>query len=99
MNVTEEEQLIKNKSGEPTVRNRLRWGIHYLRHAGLIDVYQEVNTLIPKEEKRVREEYGLDIDNKTLENFEEFLNFKNQVKSYGDLQRKILKQMRRPSLN
>ena len=24
MNVSEEEQLIKNKSGEPTVRNRLR---------------------------------------------------------------------------
>ena len=84
MNVSEEEKLFKNKSGEPTVRNRLRWGIHYLRHAGLMDKPSRGKYVITERGKKVREEYGKDIDNKTLENFEEFLNFVNKVKSYGD---------------
>ena len=37
MKISEEEQQVRNQSGEPTVRNRLRWGIHYLRHAKLMD--------------------------------------------------------------
>ena len=84
MDISEEEQLIKNKTGEPTVRNRLRWAIHYLRHAGLMDKPSRGKYVVTERGKKVREEYGKDIDNKTLENFEEFLNFKNKVKSYGD---------------
>lgn len=84
MKISDEEQEIKNKSGEPTVRNRLRWAIHYLRHAGLMDKPSRGKYVITERGKKVRDEDGMDINNKTLENFEEFLNFKNKVKSYGD---------------
>lgn len=84
MDISEEDQQIKNKSGEPTVRNRLRWGIHYLRHAGLIDKPSRGKFVITERGKKVRNEFGNNIDNKTLESFEEFLNFKNKVKSYGE---------------
>ena len=84
MDISEDNQQIKNKSGEPTVRNRLRWSIHYLRHAGLMEKPSRGKYLITERGKEVRKKFGENINNKTLENFEEFLNFKNKIKSYGD---------------
>ena len=84
MDISEDNQQIKNKSGEPTVRNRLRWSIHYLRHAGLMEKPSRGKYVITERGKDVRKKFGENINNKTLENFEEFLNFKNKIKSYGD---------------
>ena len=84
IDVPQSEQLKKNKSGEPIVRNRLRWGIHYLKHAGLIEKPSRGKFVITERGKKVREEFGRDIDNKTLENFEEFLDYKNKIRSYGE---------------
>ena len=82
MKISDEDQLQKNISGEPTVRNRLRWGIHYLRHAGLMQKPARGKYVITQRGIEVREEYGFEINNKTLEKFEEFLKFKSKVKSY-----------------
>jgi len=76
MNISDKDQLIRNSSGEPTVRNRLRWGIHYLRHAKLMDKPTRGIYVITDRGKRVREEFGKNITNKTLEMFEEYREFK-----------------------
>ena len=77
MKISEEEQQVRNQSGEPTVRNRLRWGIHYLRHAKLLDKPSRGKYVITERGKEVRKDKGLNINNKTLEQFEEYRQFKN----------------------
>lgn len=67
----------KKSSGEPTVRNRLRWGIHYLRQAKLIDKPTRGKYVITERGKQVRKKFGKNITNKTLETFEEYRKFKN----------------------
>lgn len=84
MEISITDQEIKNTSGEPTVRNRLGWGIHYLRKAGLMANPSRGKHIITSRGKDVRDEYGKNIDIKTLEKFEEFLIFRKKVKSYGD---------------
>ena len=37
MKISDDAQKVRNPSGEPTVRNRLRLGINYLIHAKLMD--------------------------------------------------------------
>ena len=69
MDISEENQQIKNKSGEPTVRNRLRRSIHYLRHAGLMEKPSRGKYVITERGKDVRKKFGENINNKTLENF------------------------------
>ncbi|MDA8756134.1 restriction endonuclease [Candidatus Pseudothioglobus singularis] len=84
MDVPKSEQEIKNQSGEPTVRNRLRWGIHYLKKAGLMDKPSRGKFVITSRGKAIRQKLGENVNNKTLEEFEEFLDFKNKVKSYAE---------------
>ena len=37
MKIPEDAKSVRNDSGELTIRNRLRWAIHYLRRANLMD--------------------------------------------------------------
>ncbi|XAT61443.1 restriction endonuclease [Rhodobacteraceae bacterium Araon29] len=76
MNISDDAQKVKNPSGEPTVRNRLRWGIHYLRHAKLMDKPARGKYVITERGKQIRGEFGKNITNKTLEKFEEYRAFK-----------------------
>ena len=78
MKISDEELKIKNSSGEPTARNRLRWGIHYLRHAGLIDKPVRGQFVITARGKQLRKDNGLNITNKTLYQYEEFRKFKDR---------------------
>ena len=80
MGVSDKEQSIRNSSGEPTVRNRLRWGIHYLRHAKLMDKPSRGRYVITERGRKIRKERGLDITNKTLMEFDEFREFKKPTK-------------------
>ena len=80
MNISDEDKSIKNSTGEPTVRNRLRWGIQYLRYAKLMEKPHRGIFVITNRGKRIREERGLDITNKTLMEFEEFREFKTPTK-------------------
>lgn len=76
MNIFEDAQKIRNGSGEPTIRNRLSWGIHYLRHAKLMDKPSRGQYVITERGKKLRNELGKKITNKTLEQFEEYRKFK-----------------------
>jgi len=87
MGITEDDSVIKNTSGEPTVRNRLRWSIHYLRHAGLMNKPSRGKYVITERGIKIREERGLNITNKTLEEFEEYLQFKNKVNKGSDAEK------------
>jgi restriction system protein len=80
MGVSDKKQSIRNSSGEPTVRNRLRWGIHYLRHAKLMDKPSRGRYVITERGRKIRKERGLDITNKTLMEFDEFREFKKPTK-------------------
>jgi restriction system protein len=80
MGVSDKEQSIRNSSGEPTVRNRLRWGIHYLKHAKLMDKPSRGRYVITERGRKIRKERGLDITNKTLMEFDEFREFKKPTK-------------------
>jgi len=75
MGVSDKEQSIKNSSGEPTVRNRLRWGIHYLTHAKLMDKPSRGRYVITERGRKIRKERGLDITTKTLMEFDEFKEY------------------------
>jgi len=81
MGISEKEQEIRNSSGEPTVRNRLRWGIHYLRHAKLIEKPERGKFVITERGLKIRKERGSDITNKTLMEFDEFKEFKKPAKN------------------
>ena len=76
MNISNDAQKIRNPSGEPTVRNRLRWGIHYLRHAKLMDKPTRGKYVITERGMQVRKEFKKNITNKTLEKFKEYRVFK-----------------------
>ena len=75
MGISAEHQQVRNSSGEPTIRNRLRWAIHYLRHAKLLEKPSRGKFIITERGKKVRSQYELDITNETLKQFQEFQNF------------------------
>lgn len=81
LDISEQDQKVKNASGEPTIRNRLRWGIHYLRHAKLLDKPDRGKFKITDRGKKVRKEKGLNITEATLMEFDEFKEFKRPKKS------------------
>ena len=66
MKISDDAQKVRNPSGEPTVRNRLRWGIHYLRHAKLMDKPARGKYVITERGKQVRGELGKNITNKKI---------------------------------
>jgi len=81
MKISEHDQQVRNSSGEPTVRNRLRWSIHYLRHAKMMEKPTRGKYVITKRGDEIRKKHGLDVDNETLKKFEEFREFKGLKKT------------------
>jgi len=83
MGINQDLLNIKNKTGEPKFRNRLRWAIHYLRKAKLMSKPERGKYLITERGIQTREKYGQGLNNKVLEDFPEFLHFINQNKRGG----------------
>ena len=77
MKISEHDQQVRNSSGEPTVRNRLRWSIHYLRHAKMMEKPTRGKYVITKRGDEIRKKHGLDVDNETLKSSKNFENFEN----------------------
>ena len=75
MKIPEDAKSVRNDSGELTIRNRLRWAIHYLRRANLMDKPERAKYIINSRGKEIRKKYKFDITNKTLEQFEEYKKF------------------------
>ena len=79
MGVSSSDQQIKNSGGEPTVRNRLRWAIHYLRHAKCMEKPSRGKYVITDRGKDLRKNNGMNISSADLKKFEEFTDFINNT--------------------
>ena len=75
MKISEEDLAVRLPSGEQKARNRMRWAIHFLSRAGLVEKPSRGVVAITQRGKNVREEYGSNINNDILEQFDEFSVF------------------------
>lgn len=81
-------QELRNKllpSGQqPIIVNRVGWAITYLKKAGLIESPRRTCFKITERGKEVLRENPSKIDNKFLEKFPEFVEFRNAKKNIND---------------
>lgn len=90
MKIPEEALTIRLPSGEPKAKNRMRWAIHFLTRAVLVEKPSRGVVVITPRGKDVRKKYGMNIDNSVLQQFPEFSSFLDvktdgsEEKSTGD---------------
>ena len=75
MKIPEEALAARLPSGEQKAKNRMRWAIHFLMRAGLVEKPSRGIVAITQRGKNVREKYGSNIDNNVLAQFDEFSVF------------------------
>ena len=90
MKIPEEALAIRLPSGEQKARNRMRWAIHFLTRAVLVEKPSRGVVVITPRGKDLRRKYGMNIDNNVLQQFPEFSSFLDaktagsEEKSTGD---------------
>ena len=75
MKISEENLAVRLPSGEQKARNRMRWAIHFLMRAGLVEKPSRGIVATTQRGKNVREKYGSSIDNNVLAQSDEFSVF------------------------
>lgn len=80
--LTDDEKAELLPSGKQTiVANRIHWAKTYLKQAGLVDATRRGYFVISERGRAVLAKNPETIDNRMLENFEEFQNFKSRQRS------------------
>lgn len=80
--LTDDERKVLLPSGkQPIVNNRVAWAVTYLRQAGLLENIKRGVFKITERGRRVLVDFPDGVDNRVLERFEEFQEFKNRNKS------------------
>lgn len=77
LKISDEDLSLRYPSGEGIVRNRVRWAIHYLRRAGLIDKPSRGLYVITTRGAEFIKKYPTGFGNKELSQFSEFNEFRN----------------------
>lgn len=76
LKLSEDDISQRHQSGEGIVRNRLRWAIHYLRRAQLINKESRGIFVITQRGKQFRTKHQEGFSNKDLSEFSEFNDFR-----------------------
>lgn len=80
--LTEDEKAELLPSGKQTIiANRIHWARTYLKQAGLVDATRRAHFVISERGRAVLAQNPTSINNRTLEEFDEFLAFKNRQRS------------------
>ncbi len=82
LGLSEDEKAELLPSGKQTViANRIHWARSYLKQAGLVDATRRGHFVISERGRAVLAKNPQSIDNKLLEQYEEFQDFKNRQRS------------------
>lgn len=81
LDLTADQRALRTSSGQAVIHNRVSWAHTYLRHAGLIENARRGVNVITDRGKDVLAQNPAEIDNKFLAQFEEFRDFKGNVRS------------------
>ncbi len=85
-NLTDEDRNTETKSGVRLIDNRVGWAKTYLKKAKLVEYTKRGYVKITRLGKDVLSKNPTKIDNKFLEQFDDFLEFKSLIKSNNNLQ-------------
>jgi restriction system protein len=85
-NLTEEDRNTETKSGVRLIDNRVGWAKTYLKKAKLVEYTKRGYVKITPLGKDILSKNPPKINNKFLEQFDDFLEFKSAIKSNNDLQ-------------
>jgi restriction system protein len=79
LNFSEDDLSERYPSGEAIIRNRVRWAIHYLRRANLLDKPSRGQYVITERGKEFIKTHTGPFNNSDLAQFPEFLEFRKQT--------------------
>jgi len=85
--LTEDEKAELLPSGkQTTIANRIHWAKTYLKQAGLVDATRRGHFVISERGRAILAKNPTSIDNRILETFDEFQQFKNRQRSQDGAQ-------------
>jgi restriction system protein len=86
LNLSEDDLAERYPSGEAIIKNRVRWAIHYLRRANLLEKPTRGHYVITERGKDFQKKYPTTFNNNDLSQFPEFLEFRGKGSSTNSIE-------------